>query len=104
MNRQENVMFWASAMWSIIATIINVITVIWIPQDRISFSLGLSGFLFCLFGHISFILVALWIAHNHQMKKWPMWLNFIHPIFAFAGFLVINWEKIRGTHGAPANL
>ena len=103
MNRQENFTFWVSASWSLTSTILNLVTVLWIPQDRISFAVGLGGFLFCILGHMAFIASALWVAANHQMKKWPMWLNLIHPIFALIGFLVVNWEKVRERQGAPAN-
>lgn len=101
MNKREAILFWTSALWSLVATVLNLMVVLGIPQDRISFPIGFGCFLFCICGHISFILAGLWVASTHQLKKWPMWLNFIHPIFAFAGFLLVNWDKLRESNRVP---
>lgn len=97
MTLNNKILYWAMLTWSILATVVNIVGVIWFPPERVTFALGMAGLLFCLFGHISYVVAALVFGSTYEMKRWPLWLTFIHPIFGIIVFTWINWNKLQET-------
>lgn len=94
MSSGAKAFFWGAAGWSMVASVLNVIEVIWLPSSRIGFAAGMAGFLFCLFGHLAFIVTALILGRQYKLKRWPLWFSFLHPIFGLAAFSFQNWPVL----------
>jgi energy-coupling factor transporter transmembrane protein EcfT len=96
MRSNEKLVYWLTATWSILATVLNIIGVIWFPPEKVTFAMGLSSFLFIAFGHISYIIAALVFGARYRLKRWAIWLSFLHPVVALVVFTAINWSAING--------
>ncbi len=83
------------AAWSFIALVLNLYEVLFIDSASISFSVGLSLFLFCILGPILWLVAALNLASDSGLKRWPLWFMFIHPVVSVVIYWAVNHKKLN---------
>lgn len=96
MTKNNKIIYWCFSVWLLLATVLNIVDIVVHLNDYIGTVLTVTKFLFCIFGHVSYLIVAAVLGSTYGMKRWPLWLCLIHPIFAFSTFTWINHKKLYG--------
>ena len=88
--------YWAivASIWCFLSSILNLVQLFVLDESKISFALGCSLFLFGVLGFLFWLMVALIYASKAGLKKWPLWLMFLHPAVSVLAFWSANQEII----------
>jgi hypothetical protein len=102
MNTRWKYLAQIGAIWSILASVSNILGLLLIDPAVVTFWVGLTAFSLSLVGHIFWLVAASIYALKAGYKRWPLWFFLLHPFFSIVAFWVVNRHQVSPKRPNPS--